>query len=218
MFEETLMNVGLSLNEARVYEAMLQLGEANVNLIAIKSKVHRRNVYDSLNKLIEKGLASQYIVKGEKHFRATNPDRLQSILKEKEDKLDKALPEMKVRFQTLKQEEQAYIYRGIQGFRNYMQDILDVGEDVYCIGAKGGWFDPRLASFRVRFYKELTKKKLHCYHLFDHEMKEHLKKEVESPVKHHLHEARFLPPQSSTNSAIDIFGDRIVTFTGLHVN
>ncbi|PIN79600.1 hypothetical protein COV16_03365, partial [Candidatus Woesearchaeota archaeon CG10_big_fil_rev_8_21_14_0_10_34_8] len=58
MYEETLMQIGLSLNEARVYESMLQLGEANVQTIAIKSKVHRRNVYDSLNKLIEKGLAS----------------------------------------------------------------------------------------------------------------------------------------------------------------
>lgn len=219
MFEETLMNVGLSLNEARVYEAMLQLGEANVNLIAIKSKVHRRNVYDSLNKLIEKGLVSQYVVKGEKHFRATNPDRLQTILKEKEDKLDKALPELKVRFQTLKQEEQAYIYRGIQGFRNYMQDILDVGQDIYCIGAKGGWFDPRLAAFRARFYKELKKKKIHAYHLFDEEMRSHVNKsELESPVHEHLPESRFLPKEFSTNSAIDIFGDRIVTFTGLNIN
>lgn len=219
MFQEILQKLGLSLNESRVYEALLNLGESNVNKISIKSKVHRRNVYDSLNKLIEKGLASQYIVKGEKHFRATNPDRLQSILKEKEDKLDKALPEMKVRFQTLKQEEQAYIYRGIQGFRNYMQDILDVGEDIYCIGAKGGWFDPRLASFRARFYKELKKKKIHAYHLFDHEMREHVNKsDLESPVHEHLLEARFLSKEFSTNSAIDIFGDRVVTFTGLNIN
>ncbi|MFH1440197.1 MAG: helix-turn-helix domain-containing protein [Candidatus Woesearchaeota archaeon] len=219
MYEEALMNVGLSLNEARVYEAMLQLGEANVNLISIKSKVHRRNVYDSLNKLIEKGLTAQYVVKGEKHFRATNPERLQSILKEKEDKLIAVLPEIKTKFQTIKTEEQAYIYRGIQGFRNYMQDILDVGEDAYFIGAKGGWFDPRLKSFRIRFYKELKKKKIHCYHLFDHEMREYVnKKDLESPVKEHLPEARFLPKEFSTNSAIDIFGDRVVTFTGLSIN
>ena len=166
MYEEALMNVGLSLNEARVYEAMLQLGEANVNLISIKSKVHRRNVYDSLNKLVEKGLVAQYVVKGERHFRATNPDRLQTILKEKEDKLTSVLPDMKTKFQTLKQEEQAYIYRGVEGFRNYMQDILDVGEDAYFIGAKGGWFDPRLKSFRARFYRELKKKKIKAYHLF----------------------------------------------------
>lgn len=218
MYEATLREIGLSPNEARVYESMLQLGEANVNLISIKSGVHRRNVYDSLNKLIEKGLASQYVVKGERHFRATDPNRLMTIVKEKEDKLANILPEMKTKFQTIKQEEQAYIYRGVQGFKNYMQDILDVGEDFYCIGAKGGWFDPRLRHFRLRFYKEFKKKKLHAYHLFDYEMKEHIKKQIESPVKHHLEEARFLPKKCSTNCAIDFFGDRVVTFTGLNVN
>ncbi|MBW2990462.1 hypothetical protein KY348_02025 [Candidatus Woesearchaeota archaeon] len=218
MYEETLREIGLSLNEARVYEAMLQLGEANVNLIAIKSKVHRRNVYDSLNKLVEKGLVAQYVLKGEKQFRANNPNRLATIIKEKQDKLSNILPDMKKKFQVLKEEEQAYIYRGVAGFRNYMQDILDVGEDFYCIGAKGGWFDPRLRPFRIRFYRELKKKKLHAYHLFDWEMREHIKKKIESPVKEHLHEARFLPPKCSTRSAIDFFGDRIVTFTGLDIN
>ncbi|MBI5002394.1 helix-turn-helix domain-containing protein [Candidatus Woesearchaeota archaeon] len=218
MYEKTLMQIGLSLNEARVYEALMQLGEVNVNTISIKSKVHRRNVYDSLNKLIEKGLVAQYVLKEERHFRATDPDRLQTLLFEKEDNLKKILPDMKSKFQRLKQEEQAYIYRGVQGFKNYMQDILDVGEDFYCIGAKGGWFDPRLEVFRIRFYRELTKKKIHCYHLFDSEMRAHVGKEIVSPVGVHLHEARFLPKECSTNAAIDFFGDRIVTFTGLSVN
>ncbi len=62
MHEETLMGWGLSLNEARIYEIMLSLGEVNVNEIFVKSGVHRRNVFDSLNKLIENGLATQFIV------------------------------------------------------------------------------------------------------------------------------------------------------------
>ena len=219
MYEEILREIGLSPNEARVYEALLQLGEASVQTISVKCGVHRRNVYDSLIKLSDKGLVSEYVLKGEKKFRATDPKRLTTILQEKEDHLAQALPDMLQKFQTMKHEEQAYIYRGVQGFRNYMQDILDVGEDFYCIGAKGGWFDPRLRAFRLRFYREFKKKKLHAYHLFDHEMREHIKKkELESPVHEHLEEARFLPPECSTNSAIDFFGDHIVTFTGLNIN
>jgi len=218
MYEEILREIGLSPNEARVYEALLQLGEASVQTISTKANVHRRNVYDSLIKLMEKGLVSQAVLKQESHFRATDPERLMTIIKEKEDRLTNALPSMKKRFQTLKEGEQAYIYRGVAGFRNYMQDILDAGEDFYCIGAKGGWFDPRLKTFRIRFYKELKKKKLHCYHLFDWEMQDHLQQEVESPVPEHLHEARFLPKEYSTNSAIDIFADHVVTFTGLNIN
>ena len=51
MYEEILREVGLSLNESKIYETLLQLGEASVQTISLKSKVHRRNVYDSLNKL-----------------------------------------------------------------------------------------------------------------------------------------------------------------------
>ena len=62
-------------------------------------------------------------------------------------------------------------------------------------------------------------KKIKAYHLFDHEMREHVKKkDLASPVHEHLPESRFLPPEFSTNSAIDIFGDRVVTFTGLGIN
>ena len=197
---------------------MLQLGEVNVNEISIKSKVHRRNVYDSLNKLMEKGLVTQFVLKGEKQFRATNPNRLMTILKDKEDRLSNAIPDLINKFQTIKQEEQAYIYRGIQGYKNYMQDIIETGEDFYVIGAKGGWFDPRLRTYRLRFYKEMEKMKLNAYHLFDHEMREHINKEIESPIKHHLKQGRFLPPKASTNSAIDFFGDKIVLYTGLSPN
>ena len=86
MYEELLREIGLSKNEARVYEALLQAGEASVQTISLKSKVHRRNVYDSLSKLLEKGLASEVFIKGEKHFKAINPRRLLELLKEKEEK------------------------------------------------------------------------------------------------------------------------------------
>ena len=81
MYEELLREIGLSVNEARVYEALLELGESSVQDISLKSKVHRRNVYDSINKLIEKGLASEVIIKSQKNFKATHPRRLLELLK-----------------------------------------------------------------------------------------------------------------------------------------
>ncbi len=217
MYEELFREMGLSPNEARIYEALLQTDDASVQTIAIKANIHRRNAYDALSRLLEKGLVSQTILSNEQHFKATNPERLLSMLKEKEDKISKALPEIKTKFFTKKEKEQTYIYKGIQGFRNYMQDILDVGQEVYCIGAKGGWFDPQLKSFRYRFYEELQKKKIKCYHLFDAEMIK-FQQDPEGPVPLHLHEARFLPEKYSTKSAIDILGDRVITFTGLNIN
>ena len=55
MHEDVLKEVGLSTNESKIYETLLRLKEASIEVIAAKSKVHRRNVYDSIAKLLEKG-------------------------------------------------------------------------------------------------------------------------------------------------------------------
>ncbi len=212
MFESVLKELGLSQNEAKIYEALLNTTSANVSSIAVKSKVHRRNVYDSLNKLVEKGLVSQLILNSEKHFKAVDPNRLMGLIKDKEELLQGELPEMEKRFQKLFSNEQAYVYKGIQGFRNYMQDILDADKDVFCIGSKDGWADKRLTLFTGRFYKEFYRKKLKVYNLFDYEMRD----EIPEFVKRNKIHYKILPKGFSTNSAIDIFGDRVVTFTGLH--
>ncbi|MCK5283905.1 MAG: hypothetical protein KAK00_10995, partial [Nanoarchaeota archaeon] len=105
MYEELLREIGLSPNESRVYEALLQIVESSVQAISLKSKVHRRNVYDSLSKLIEKGLVSEVFVKGEKNFKAINPTRLLELLKEKQERLNKALPDMQERFTSHEEKE-----------------------------------------------------------------------------------------------------------------
>jgi sugar-specific transcriptional regulator TrmB len=48
-FKNTLESLGLAKNEARIYEALLREGELGVSDISLKSGVHRRNAYDSLN-------------------------------------------------------------------------------------------------------------------------------------------------------------------------
>jgi predicted DNA-binding transcriptional regulator len=181
MYQELLQKTGLSLNEARVYEALLYLGEANVNILSIKSKVHRRNVYDSLNKLMEKGLASETFVK------------------------------MKRLYSTVQPEAEAYLFKGIEGFKNYLQLILEQKQTVYFIGAKAFWLDPRLQYYLIHFDKERKKQGITFMHLFDYEVKEQ-KPEILTLVGKPY---KFLPKKYSSATAVDIFGDYVVTFVGV---
>jgi predicted transcriptional regulator len=211
MYEELLREIGLSQNEARVYEALLQIGEASVQNISLRSKVHRRNVYDSLNKLMEKGLVSEIFVKKEKNFKAINPTRLLTLLKEKEEKINKVLPEMQARYKSVEEKEEAHFYRGIEGFKNYLQDILKSGETAYFIGAKAFWLDPRLKHFLPTFQRKRKKLGIKFMHLFDYEIKKQkpeILKLVGKPYK-------FLPKEYSSPTAVDIFGDYVVTFVGV---
>ncbi len=211
MYDELLRDIGLSVNESRVYEALLHTGEASVQSISIKSKVHRRNVYDSLIKLIDKGLASEVFIKGEKHFKAINPRRLLELVKEREEKVNKALPGMQSLYEGTEEKEEAYMYRGIEGFKSYLQDILKTKETVYFIGAKAFWLDPRLKNYLPRFQRERKRLGIKFMHLFDYEVKEQKPEILELVGKPY----KFLPKQYSSPAAVDIFGDYVVTFVGV---
>lgn len=211
MYEEILRESGLSPNEGKVYEALLHTGEASVQAIALKSGVHRRNVYDSLAKLIEKGLASEVFIKGEKHFKSINPTRLLDLLKEKQERLNKVLPDMQTKFGAIEEEEAAYLYKGVEGIKNYLRDILKTKETVYFIGAKAIWLDPRLKHFLPGFQRERKKLGIKFKHIFDYEVKEQtpeILKLVGKPYK-------FLPKNYSSPTMVDIFGPYVVTFVGV---
>ena len=90
---------------------------------------------------------------------------------------------------------------------------METKETVYFIGAKGFWLDERLKYFIPKFQNERKKLGIKFMHIFDHEVKEkkpEILKFVGKPYK-------FLPKKYSSNTAVDIFGDYVVTFTGVEV-
>jgi predicted transcriptional regulator len=205
MFTEVFQQLGLAKNEARIYQSLLKEGEMAVGGIANKSGVHRRNVYDSINRLVEKGLVFQILEKHEQHYKAVEPNKLFEILQEKQQALTQIMPELERMYHGLPHEEEAYVYRGIEGWKNYMRDILRVGEDVYSIGGKGAWADPRLKVFFEQFLKGVKRKNIAIHTLFDYEVKESDHEIVGLVGKNY----RFLLPEYSTPTAIDVFGNHI---------
>jgi len=211
MHREILEELGLSPNEAKIYEGLLEIGQASVPEISLRIGVHKRNVYDIIPKLLRKGLIYQVTESKENKYAPLEPSKLSDLIWEKEAKLKSILPALNRQFKKTVPNEAVYIYKGAEGFKNYLRDILTVGENVYFIGAKGGWFDSELQTFIKKFLKQAKEKKIKYHHIFDAEVKNFapdLLKTLGRPYK-------FLPPKYSTTGAIDIFGDRVVTFSGL---
>ncbi|MBI2436484.1 MAG: TrmB family transcriptional regulator [Candidatus Magasanikbacteria bacterium] len=210
MHLDILEDLGLSQNEAKIYETLLLEGESTVTVISYRSKIHRRNIYDSMNRLIEKGLVFQVIGSGDKLYKPVEPHKLMELVDEKRMRLENVMPELIDVFEKKPHLEAAYMYKGIEGFKNYLRDMLSSQEDAYFIGAKGAWFDPRLKTFLDRFLVDAQKRGIRYYHLFDYEVKDratHVPQSVGKPYK-------FLPKKYSTPSMVDIFGDHVVSFTG----
>lgn len=215
MYGPVLEQLGLTPNEARIYEALIEHGESSVSDISVAAKVHRRNAYDAIERLIDKGLCFQIFSSHENKYNAVDPNKLLELVAERRERLESILPELKRKFVERTAPEEAYIYRGHEGQKNIWRDVLRVGQTSYVIGAKGGWFDPRLETSRIAFFKEANRKKIKFVQLFDQSVKGKLPnfpKHFPGDLKY-----RFLPKRYSTNSLIHIFGDYIITYTGLEV-
>lgn len=214
MYSELFEQIGLSPNEAKIYETMLSTGETSVSEVSLKSNIHRRNVYDTLNRLVQKGLVFPIFQKGENRYRAISPDKLMELIKEKERHLQAALPALHKIFDSDPLTEAAYIYKGIEGFKNYMRDLVRVGQDTYFLGAKALWYSPQVdQSFLQAFVREAAKKKLNYYTLYD----PRVPTQFPQALKEVGGEYKILPAKYPTPGVVDMFGDYVVTFTSVDI-
>lgn len=208
-----LEELGLSMNEAKIYRALLKLKESSVPDIALRTGVNKRNVYDTMPKLEQRGLVFQISGTREVRYGAVDPQNLKDILAEKEQRLKDVLPSMSKMFSQNLDKHATFIYKGREGLKNYLRDMIDSGEDVYSIGAKGAWFVPGNEEFIQTFLSDAKKRKIEFNHLFDNEIKD-LENDFPSLMGKKY---KFLPPSYSTSGAIDIYADKVVIFSGLSV-
>ncbi len=213
MHTEVLSKLDLSKNESKIYETLLAEGESPIGLIASKSKINRRNIYDSMNRLIEKGLVFEILQKNENRYKAVDPRKLMEGLKEKEAALEAILPDLEKMYNSKPHQEEVYVYRGIEGWKNFMRDILRTKEEVYIIGGKGAWAEPKIATFRERFLKDAQKANIKMNVLYDAEIKKSNHKILDILKSN----ARFLPEQFSTSAAVTVFGNQIVVQSDIKV-
>lgn len=211
MYRDILEHIGLNKNEAILYETLLFSGEMGLSALAVKAGIHRRNAYDSLQSLIQRGLVFEVVEAQRNQYQAVEPAKLQELVQEKSEVLQKIMPALEKAYARKETAERVYLYRGIEGFKNNLRDVLRIDQPLYEIGAKGGWFSPHVQSFMTSFLREYKRKKLPHQCLLDAEAKSLSTAELSALGAHY----RFLPKEYSTNSVIHIFGNHVVTFTGV---
>ncbi len=124
METEALEELGLTKNEAVVYITLLDVGKAHVGQIAEKTRLHRRTIYDCLERLEDKGLVS-FIMEGKtRFFIAANPQKFKEIIKEKEAKINDILPNLLETAQRSKAQTEVTVHKGKEGLKNIMEDII----------------------------------------------------------------------------------------------
>lgn len=98
MHQKILEGLGLSPNEAKIYETLIEKGESSVSQISISAKIHRRNTYDAIQRLINKGLCFEIFSAKENLYNAVDPGKLLELTEEKKQEVEKILPDLLMKF------------------------------------------------------------------------------------------------------------------------
>ena len=138
-----LRDAGLTDGEAKVYLALLELGDSTTGPIVEKSGVARCIVYQLLERLAQKGLATYVIKEKTKHYQAASPQSLLDYIGRRKSKLEESgrkIEEMIPKLMALQQSAsapEARIYLGFRGMVSAHEKIygkLSSGEEFYFLG------------------------------------------------------------------------------------
>lgn len=202
MDKKILERAGLSKGEIEVYLVLLKLGSSLVSKIAQETGLHRTNIYDTLEKLREKGLVSYVIKENRKYYSASNPDKLLDYIKERETEIASILPELKGYLNISRSESIVEVYKGKEGLKSVLKDILKESQD-YVVLEEEGYIQKVLPHFYPQFNAQLNKSKIKV---------RVLTKDVKNIVKRSLMQIRSLPEFISFPSATAIYGNKVAIF------
>ncbi len=137
MHLEALQELGLSDGQIQVYAAVLELGISTINKIHEKTGIERRNIYDILNKLIERGFVSYTTEKGKRTYQCTHPNKLLEEIKQKQialKELEKEVPNIKDLFLLARPDIRAEVYRGNEAIKSLLNELLEYKETYWMGG------------------------------------------------------------------------------------
>ena len=135
ILEKSLEKYGLNKKEAKIYLALLELGEATVFEIAKKARIKRPTSYIILDSLLEKGLVLEIPKNNKKLYAPENPNYLFTDIKEKEKLLRDILPKLKSLYDTNEYRPKIKFFDGREGVKKIYNELLQAKKYIFFYGS-----------------------------------------------------------------------------------
>lgn len=217
MDTKILEEVGLTGNEIKVYLALLELGSVTAGEILKKIELHRGAVYDTLDKLMEKGLVSYVIKANRKYFEAANAKTFLEVIEKKEEKIQQEkqellqlIPQLENNRKLGKAPQEVTLYKGNKGLKSIFQDWLEEKKEILVIGAYAEGAESLKYHMKYSlpaFHNKRVKQKQTMRFIFPQQSilrAKQLKEYQYTPVK-------ILPAPFASVTSIQIYGDKVAT-------
>ena len=179
--KKVLADLGFCKNEIEVYLKLLELRNATAIRISKATKLYKANVYGTLGRLVKKGLVTHFQQNKVRYYQAIEPEQITILLKEKEIKLQKILPELKILQFGSKQPADVSVYEGVMGTRKVWTDMVTNTKELYLLGApKDLVKNVGEAWVNEEWHKPRIKKKIVYYHIVNEDYPVHRIKLIRS--------------------------------------
>lgn len=137
MYKDILLQLGLSANEAIVYEFLLKSGESPAGLIIKKTPLKRGVIYNALADLEKKELISRRTKNKIAWFSPNHPEKLREYMESKQEEIKKAkqtleanLDALTSHFQLISGRPGVRVYEGREGLIKTLNDSLSAKTEI----------------------------------------------------------------------------------------
>ncbi len=199
MDTKDLHSFGFSENEAKIYLALLASGPLQAGGLSKKTQINRRTTYDTLERMLEKGVISFTLAAERRVFKAIAPKIIFTKIREIEKKAQQIVPELEKLYAQHPKDQEIHIYQGRKGIRAILNQILDVKE--YVGFGSNERFPEIMGHDFLQFQKKKAQLKIKSKTLMSTAMRG-------NPLIHPAKtEFRYLPKQISHPTSTFIYGD-----------
>ncbi|MFA4953470.1 MAG: helix-turn-helix domain-containing protein [Candidatus Pacearchaeota archaeon] len=148
--------LGLVKSEIEIYFMLLRIGESTATKISEKTRLNRSHIYDSLKKLIDKGLVSTYEKNKVQYFVASSPEVIQDYVKDLENEVVDVILELNKLKRAEKLKTKIQLFQGKNGLKTVLQDILRTKKD-YVVFGEEGQFENIFPIYIQQFLRDVRK-------------------------------------------------------------
>jgi sugar-specific transcriptional regulator TrmB len=218
MDTSALESIGLTSSEIKVYLALLDLGASSTGPLVAHSRTADSKIYEVLEKLAHKGLASSFLKGGVKYYKAASPNMILEYLNEKKRRVEeeeaavsKMLPSLLMMENQKADDKEASIFTGPRGVKTAFADIvstLDRGEEVHIMGIYR--FGAPFLRAVQNFHKNRSAKGIKAKILFNRSAKE----TAAMLRQYRPIEARFMPNDMFTPAIFLVYRDKVIISLG----
>ena len=131
MLEKSLISLGLSDNEIKIYFKLLEIGGTTAGELAKRVGIARPTLYDILQKMTDQGVISRSLKFGVRTFSAKNPLAVAELFQEKITSIKKdhdiflnAIPDLMKKFGNRFLAPKVEIFEGLEAVQSVFKDLL----------------------------------------------------------------------------------------------